>query len=183
VIPEQDPSEIYMVVEQTDELYKLLFFNGTFTREVQASITASFSSIFVPGTGVAIKETLSDASMYYDTTQKTQHQDKKIIFSGCLVVEVLKNWQSAIFLASASSASASSSLTSLRSNGKERSREIMSQKSGKLSKVKSSNFKKTQEAVKTALNERSFLAKTLDSLFGVEKQRIEQRVLKLINED
>lgn len=169
VLPAQDPKEIHVKVVQTDIVYKILFFNGSFSKETQATISEAFSSVIIKKSNYpefTVMKALSFVPMYYDTEliATTESGD---ISRGCLVVEVLKDWRSIVNLSYTSSYHTPTA--------KERSRDIMSQKPGKISK--STKFKHTELAVRKSLDQRSLITKVLDGLLGVKKTQIEQQVL------
>jgi hypothetical protein len=178
VLPLQKRNLIHTEIRQTSSVFELLFFNGTFTREVIANIKGSFSSVYIKLPNepylFSIEQILSDLSIYYNTTIFSSAIAKDAVpYQGCLVVEVEKNWRFKI---------GSSLDLSRRVEGQEKSARIMGKRSGKIEKsnksTKSSKFIRAEGAVHRTLQNRSLMMKILDSLVGVRKDSIECKVLE-----
>lgn len=178
VLSSQDRKEIHVEVRENDTVFKLLFFNGKFPKDVQTNILKSFSDIWIKlpqyTERFSIKQTVPRYPMYYDTNLVSEDIEKtKIEYTGCIVVEVLKDWRSSLIPV----------IQELKLHSSDKLNRILTAKSGKLGKTtgrinkSSDNYQKVQRVVQDAMKERSIGIKILDTLFGVDESNIRGKVL------
>ena len=182
VLPSQKRNKIHVEVHSNEAVIKLLFFNGHFDKQIQNNISTSFSDVWIKLSNYvnrfSIEQTLSDFPVYYDTDITSKETRIATSYAGCLVVEVRKNWK--LMLESTIQEIDDYKDKTSNNKGIKKANRIMTNKTGKINKS-STKFQLTERTVDTVLKQRSFGAKILDKLLGVDESSIRSKVLNEID--